>query len=417
MRITIINQFYAPDISPTAHLAASLAEGLAEHGHQMTIIASRGGYVEASQVEQSAGDNPRVHRIWTPRLGKKTIIKRCIDYASFYLGAAYRMTRLAPQDVIISLTTPPYIAWTSILHRALHPRTKLVLWNMDCYPEATERAGIFKTGGLVSRSMRWLNRQLFGRLDHLICLDHAMADLLLDQYCRPHRTLATTVIPNWEKAAYFAPSATDLSPWPPMEQPPLAGKFIVLYLGNAGFGHRFDTIIQAARRLRDREVVFLFVGGGKAWDGLKEIRQREGLENFVLHGYVQQKQDTIRIMAAAGCALISLREDMAGVMSPSKMHANLAMGLPILYVGPAGSNVDEAIVRFGCGLSVREGDVDAVVGFIESAMADPASFGAMKIAARKAFETAYCDEKTLPMFERVISGLFEPQTGVHAHQR
>jgi hypothetical protein len=177
MRITIINQFYAPDISPTAHLAASLAEGLAEHGHQMTIIASRGGYVEASQVEQSAGDNPRVHRIWTPRLGKKTIIKRCIDYASFYLGAAYRMTRLAPQDVIISLTTPPYIAWTSILHRSLHPRTKLVLWNMDCYPEATERAGIFKTGGLISRSMRWLNRQLFRRLDHLICLDHAIVRL------------------------------------------------------------------------------------------------------------------------------------------------------------------------------------------------------------------------------------------------
>ena len=100
MRITIINQFYTPDISPTAHLAASLAQWLAQKGHPVTVVASQGGYVKASQVEQSAGENPRVFRLWTPRLGKKTILKRCIDYASFYLLAAYRMMQLPPQDVI-----------------------------------------------------------------------------------------------------------------------------------------------------------------------------------------------------------------------------------------------------------------------------------------------------------------------------
>jgi glycosyltransferase involved in cell wall biosynthesis len=417
MRITIINQFYAPDISPTAHLAASLAEGLAADGHEVTIIASRGGYVEASQLEQSAGENPRIYRLWTPRLGKKTIIKRCIDYSSFYLGAAHRMMKLPAQDVIISLTTPPYIAWTSVLHRALHPRTKLVLWNMDCYPDAVERAGIMKKGGAMSRTMRMLNRALFRRLDRLICLDHAMANLLLGDYASPNRPIPTSVIPNWEKAEFFSPSSTALPAWEDTQKPPLAGKFIILYLGNAGFGHRFDTIIEAARRLRGRDVVFLFVGGGKAWNDLQEIKNREGLDNLILHGYVQQKQDTIRIMAAASCALITLRQDMAGVMSPSKLHANLAMGLPILYVGPTGSNVDEAIARFDCGLSVREGDEDSVVRFIESALTDPAAFKTMKSAARQAFESAYCDQQTLPQFERMITGLFDPKTGIHDRQR
>ena len=83
MRITIINQFYAPDISPTAQLATSLAEGLAKRGHEVTIVASRGGYVEVGGVVKgAAGENPRVYRVWTPRLGKKSIIKRCLEKRS-----------------------------------------------------------------------------------------------------------------------------------------------------------------------------------------------------------------------------------------------------------------------------------------------------------------------------------------------
>src|SRR5690348_14682963 len=123
MRITIINQFYAPDISPTASLATSLAEHLAARGHEVSVVASRGGYVRRADTADSTADsdNPRVYRVWTPQLGKKTIIKRCIDYATYYLLAAWRMLRLPVQDVVISLTTPPFIAWTGALHRLLHP--------------------------------------------------------------------------------------------------------------------------------------------------------------------------------------------------------------------------------------------------------------------------------------------------------
>ena len=33
------------------------------------------------------------------------------------------------------------------------------------------------------------------------------------------------------------------------------------------------------------------------------------------------------------------------------------MGLPVLYAGPEGPNVDQAIVDYGCGFSLRQGDV------------------------------------------------------------
>src|SRR3546814_11110641 len=92
---------------------------------------------------------------------------------------------------------------------------------------------------------------------------------------------------------------------------------------------------------------------------MRDGAARRKLTNGLMHGYVPKEQ-TPAVMAGADLALITLDERSLGVMSPSKLHANLAAGLPVLYVGPPGSNVDEAIERHDCGPSVREGDVRAV---------------------------------------------------------
>lgn len=406
MRITLINQFYVPDISPTAHLSASLADGLAGLGHEVTVITSRGGYVAPAKTDAAETANPRIYRVWTPQLGKKSILKRCIDYASFYLLAAARMVRLPAQDVIISLTTPPFIAWTGVFHRMLHPGTKLVLWNMDCYPDAAELAGVLKRGGLASRCMRAMNRALFSRLDHLICLDPAMRDLLVPQYAprptRPRGALPVAIIPNWERASFFPPQSQEEKG---QERPAeLAGKFVILYMGNTGVGHPFEAVVEAAKRLKERGVVFLFVGGGKRWKWLHEAKARENLENLLLWDYVA-KEKTRGIMMSADCALITLDSKMAGVMSPSKLHANLAMGLPVIYVGPERSNVDEAVKRFDCGVSLRDGDVEGIVRFIERLLESPKERGAYRQRARGAFEAAYCDARTLPAFCEILETL------------
>lgn len=402
MRITIINQFYKPDISPTAHLAASLAEHRVKCKDEVRIITSAGGYVpESGAVKETMFDNPRVHRLWTPRLGKSNKLRRCIDYGVFYLLAALTAATLPPQDVIIAMTTPPFIAWAAVLHKFLHPWTRLILWNMDCYPEAAERTGVLRERGWPGRIMRWMNRVLFRRLDHLVVLDSAMRDLLLTQYSPPKRPLPSTIIPNWESAAMF-PLVRETRKWAEAADLGLTDRFVVLYLGNTGYGHQFETVLDAAEQLRDEKVTFFFVGGGSRWEAIEQQAQQRGLGNVIMHGYVPKDQTPV-VMAGADCALITLRDIVLGVMSPSKLHANLAAGLPILYVGPKGSNVDDAIEKFECGVSVRHGDADSIVSFIRGLKADRAGHTAMKQRARAAFDAAYCDHRTLPQFDEVIN--------------
>jgi len=62
-----------------------------------------------------------------------------------------RLALLPRQDVIISMTTPPLVVVAAVVHKVLHPRTRVVLWSMDCYPDAAERFGELRAGGLASR--------------------------------------------------------------------------------------------------------------------------------------------------------------------------------------------------------------------------------------------------------------------------
>lgn len=399
MRLTIVNQFYAPDLAPTAQLAAALAEHRARRGDAVTVIAGTGSYaggIAAAPPAPSA--NPRVRHAWTPSLGRGSALRRLADYLVFFAQATWTLLRLPAQDVLVLMTTPPYIALTGLAHRLLHRKARLVLWSMDCYPETLVAAGILRDGGLPARLLRALTAALFRRLDDVVCLDAAMETRLKGAYAAGRRP-RFAVLPNWEAASRFPPAVRP-DAWEGYDRLGLHGKPVVVYQGNAGSGHRFDTVLKACRRLGD-EVAFVFVGGGSAWEGLNAARLEEGISNLHLEAYVPAEA-VPGVLAGADAALITLRDEMLGVMSPSKLHAALAMGVPIVYVGPAGGNVHEAVERYGCGVSLRHGDVDGLVGFLERLRSQPGLRAGLSARARAAFEQAYCDGVGLMRFDALL---------------
>jgi colanic acid biosynthesis glycosyl transferase WcaI len=404
MKICLINQFYPPDIAPTGKLAASLAVHRATHGDQVTILAGSGAYSPEDRSEQpQVHPNLHINRLWTPSLGKGSKLTRILDYAAFYSLASLSVMFLPRQDVIIALTTPPFIAWAAVLHKWLHPTTKIVLWNMDCYPEIAEESGVLTKGRWISRFLRALNRKLFLWIDQVVCLDRAMRNVLEAHYGRVDQRPHFSIIPNWEPAAQFPPDQT-LVAWRDIPELGVENPFIILYLGNAGFGHRFDAVLEAAEQLKEEPFVFLFVGGGQKWPWLADAAVNRNLQNVILHPYVT-KATTPAVMAMADCALITMNDAALGLISPSKLHANLAMSLPILYIGPASSNVDDAIQEHAVGLSIRHDEVGLCIDFLRELRSNPALHEQYKSAARQAFDTTYNDKKTLPHFDRLLASL------------
>ncbi|MFL5798810.1 MAG: glycosyltransferase family 4 protein [Actinomycetota bacterium] len=401
MRLAIVNLFYPPDVAPSAHFAASLAEHRAARGDEVTVITGRGAYLGGTSATHRPGGerSPRVVRVWTPALGKASHARRLGDYLSFLLSAMARLATMPRQDVVIALTSPPYVEVAAVAHRLVHPGSRVILWSHDVYPDAAEEYGTITPNGAGSRALRATKRWLFHRVDHVVALDRAMLDRQLSQYAGNGRPTGS-VIPNWEPLALFpagaTPARSDL-----YEDPGLADRFVVLYLGNLGYGHPTETIVEAAARLEDDRVAFLFVGGGVRYPELQERAAERGLGNVLLRGYVS-KDETPAVLAGADCALISLEAGSLGIMSPCKLHPSLGMGVPVVYVGPAGTNVDEAIERYGCGFSVRQGDADGLVRAIRSLRDDRRLAAWMSRNARAAFEDAYSDERTLPQFDALL---------------
>jgi len=405
MRITILNQFYLPDVAATAHLAGSLAEHLSDCGHEVTVVASHGGYIGSRDDDiGQERSNLRVCRLWTPQFGKARLIGRLLDYVAFFSFAILRLVTLRRQDVVITLTTPPFIMLAAVLHKWIRcGRPKVVLWSMDVYPEVAEGVGVIKPNGFASRLLKGVNRLLLRRIDHVVCLDTAMRDLLIGQYSSRKRSLPASVIPNWERAEFF-PADQVAAPWSETKRLGLDDRFIVLYLGNAGYGHRFETVMDAAEQMRDDRVAFLFVGGGRHWESIAAEKEKRRLDNIVMHGYVA-KEETPAIMGQADCALITMRDSALGLISPSKLHSNLAMNLPIVYIGPETSNVDDAIGRFECGVSLRHGQVDQMVAYIRQLASDAEYHRQQKNKSRQAFDEGYCDRHTLSEFEQLLDQL------------
>ncbi|MDG2206526.1 MAG: hypothetical protein P8K78_01340, partial [Pirellulales bacterium] len=59
--------------------------------------------------------------------------------------------------------------------------------------------------------------------------------------------------------------------------------------------------------------------------------------------------------------------------------------------------------EYGCGESLRNGDVDGVIAAVETLTESPHLQQRYSDAARRAFESNYCDRKNLKLFDAVIN--------------
>jgi hypothetical protein len=278
LRILFVNQFYWPDHAATAQVLADLAEHAARAGHSVAVVASRARYAAPGAPRLPAEDargGVRIHRVRASGLGRRSLVHRAADYASFFALAAARMARLPDVDAIVTLTTPPLLGALGALWQALRGIPH-VAWIMDVYPELAVRFGALRADGAAARVAEAAARRVLTRAAGVIVLGDDMAAAARAHGARAERI---TVARNWadgEAVRPMAPAASAFRRGLALPEPCV----VFGYFGNFGRGHRFEAILEVARRRgADPRVRFVFGGDGPRLREVREFCARRGLAN------------------------------------------------------------------------------------------------------------------------------------------
>jgi hypothetical protein len=130
-----------------------------------------------------------------------------------------------------------------------------------------------------------------------------------------------------------------------------------------------DTLLEAAERLADRdEIAFCFVGGGSEFKKVQGHVRDRGLPNVRCLPY-QPFEKLSASLSAADLHVVVMGDRYVGIVHPCKVYNVLAVGTPLLYIGPVESHVHDILSQAGSGAyAATHGDVDTVTANILRAM-------------------------------------------------
>jgi len=399
VRILLLNQYYAPDEAATAQVLADLGAALAAAGHSVTAICCNRSYADPAKryPTREVVDGVRVRRIRTTGFGRRSAAGRMLDYFSFVTGAFLAMLRVERPDVIISLTTPPMIGLAGVFVARIRGG-KAVLWSMDVYPDLLYALGAVRPRSIAGRLLRMLSSATVRSQDAVVALGESMAAHLKKAGAR-----RVEVVHNWSDENSVLPIQSSESRF--RREWGWDNRFVILYSGNLGLAHEFDTLLAAADRLRNvPEILFAFVGAGPRLAYVERRRDELHLANVDIRRPVARNvlSDSL---AAGDVHLITMRSGVSGLLVPSKIYGILAAGRPTLYVGPPEGEIFDILRGGRCGTCVDNGQIDALVTAIEAYRSNAKLRADEGTRARGLFERQFTKSRAMAQFRAVLESL------------
>jgi glycosyltransferase involved in cell wall biosynthesis len=352
-----------------------------------------------------AAPQERVHGVWIDRV-RTTGFRgggragRLANYCSYMLGAALRLLCMRRPDAVVSLTSPPMVPLLGLVGARLRS-ARAYNWAMDLYPDLAFALGYLRLGSLVGKTLSGLSRIALRRSDCVIAIGEAMARRLTAAGAR-----RVVVIHDWADGGAIRPR--------PVAGHPLRrawgweGSFVILYSGVMGLAHEFGTVLAAAERLQDRtELRFVFIAAGARRDEVEREARQRGLRNVEFRPLVPREAigDSL---TAPDLHLVTLRDEVAGMLVPAKIYGILAAGRPCLYVGPAGCEVARILDEGRCGVRVAAGDDAGLVAAIRQYLGDEPRRVAEGERARRLFDERFDRPRAMTAFRQLLA---PPESG------
>jgi len=375
VHVLVLNEYFPPDTSATAKLAAQFIDPLAER-HQVTVLCGRPSYDPTERhphylLRREVSGNLTVERVGSTAFPRFQMRRRISNYLT-YLALAVPRALAIHSDVVLSMTDPPVAGIAASMVARVTGRP--FVYNIrDLYPDMA-------LGGQIVRPSRWirswerLHRKALRSAARVIVLGEDMRDRILAKGVdRARIVIVRDGVP--------VPSS------PPSPDNAIAReirgdfRFVLVHAGNLGFYGPWRTLVHAARLLEAEGVGLVFVGEGARKPEIEAeaagCRAIRFLPFFPAH-------DLPCVLASGDLHIVTVKRGLEGVVVPSKLYPLLAAGRPILAVAPPEADVVRILSRYNCGLAADPDDPEAVASVVRGVLHDPERLRQMGLRARAA---------------------------------
>lgn len=353
----LISQVYVPDPASVGQHMAGAARELAERGHKVVVVTSARGYdnPELRYASREVRDGVEIRRMPFASFGKGSIAIRALGGLFFLFQAILQGLFLRHLDTLVVTTSPPFSALAALIIATVR-RVDVQYWIMDLNPDQAVALGKARAGSLSVRAFDWLNRRILARANRVIVMDRFMRARVVAKL--PAVQSRLSVLPPWPLEDVEPPLAHAENTF--RAEHGLQQEFVIMYSGNHSPANPLSTLIKAAEQLQDDDgLVFLFVGGGI---GKREVELSTARN---IRSLPYQPLERLReSLSAADVHVVSIGNEVVGIVHPCKVYGAMAVARPILLLGPPENHVAEILREEGIGWHLAHGDVAGAVNII-----------------------------------------------------
>lgn len=386
MHILLIHQAFTTldEAGGTRH--AELAQYLAEHGHQVTIIASPISYLSGKSsprqrwsVKTNPAPNLTIYRCYTYHGLHRSFVHRVISFLSFMLSSFLTSLKVRNVDIVWG-TSPPIFQGATAWLVARLKKSRFLFEVRDLWPAFAIAIGVLKNKTLI-RASEWLEAFLYHHADQVVINSPGF-----EQHVKLRGARRVALIPNGVDVDIFAVHPDRIVS---REKYGLDNEFVVMYAGAHGLSNDLGVVLDAAEiLLEDENVRFLLVGDGKEKTSLMARAGQQNLAN-VLFLPPQPKQNMPAMLAVADAGLAILKPlELYKTTYPNKVFDYMAAGKPVILA--IAGVIRQVVEAAKCGVFVKPGDASELAAVIRELASDPSQCKAMGISGlnyvRKHFE-------------------------------
>ena len=362
--LLMFSQTFVPDPASVGQHMTDVAREWARRGHKIIVYTANRGYENPAlrYPARETIDGIDVRRLPFSSFGKKNILIRAFGTFTFLIQCIWVGLFTRRLCGIFFSTSPPMIGVAAALVRMIR-RVPIVYWAMDLNPDQLIAMGKIRPRGPIALLLEAVNRFYLRRCALIIVLDRFMADRLRRRGVTDDRML---ILPPWAHEEHIQPPPRSQNPF--RQRHNLDGEtFVVMYSGNHSPANPLTTLLDAAVRLKDDpSIKFLFIGGGLAKRDVEAAIATHALTNVLSLPY-QPLSELGNSLSAADVHVVSLGDNLAGIIHPCKIYGAMNVARPILYFGPKPSHISDLLESLNIGWHVAHGDIDGAMAALAEA--------------------------------------------------